>query len=183
MKAYVRTLSLALATAAVVASCGTNPGGGEQTGTSAVSGEQRPAADNASVAEELRFTAKTIEGAEFSGESLAGKPAVLWFWAPWCPVCQREAPDVAEAARTHQDISFVGVAAQDEVPAMREFADTYKIGSFTNLADTEAAVWQRFGITAQPAFAFISADGAVEVVKGTLSAEDLTARLRQLTDQ
>jgi hypothetical protein len=32
------------------------------------------------------FTAKTVDGKEFSGESLTGKPAVLWFWAdelPW----------------------------------------------------------------------------------------------------
>ncbi len=25
---------------------------------------------------------KTVDGKDFSGQSLAGKPAVLWFWAP-----------------------------------------------------------------------------------------------------
>jgi hypothetical protein len=33
------------------------------------------------VPDQLKFTAGTMDGGEFSGESLAGKPAVLWFWA------------------------------------------------------------------------------------------------------
>lgn len=33
----------------------------------------------AGVPEQLRFTATTLDGTEFSGERLAGKPAVLWF--------------------------------------------------------------------------------------------------------
>src|SRR5262245_60825172 len=32
------------------------------------------------VPDQLRFTAKTLDGTEFSGESLLGTPAVLWFW-------------------------------------------------------------------------------------------------------
>ena len=48
------------------------------------------------VPEQLRFTAETVDGKEFSGASLAGKPALLWFWAPWCPNCQAEAPAIAE---------------------------------------------------------------------------------------
>jgi hypothetical protein len=30
------------------------------------------------------FAGTTVEGKPFSGASLAGKPTVLWFWAPWC---------------------------------------------------------------------------------------------------
>jgi hypothetical protein len=29
---------------------------------------------------QLQSTAKTLDGRQFSGESLLGKPAVLWFW-------------------------------------------------------------------------------------------------------
>jgi hypothetical protein len=32
--------------------------------------------------QQLQFAAKTVDGRDFSGQSLAGKPAVLWFWAP-----------------------------------------------------------------------------------------------------
>ncbi|GAA5111210.1 redoxin domain-containing protein [Haloechinothrix salitolerans] len=128
--------------------------------------------------EELRFTARTLDGATFNGTSLAGEPAVLWFWAPWCPNCQREAPTIADAEDKHgEQVTFVGVAARDEVSAMKDFATKYGIDDFTNLNDANAAVWARFGVTYQPAFAFIGADGSVDVVKGSLSAADLDARL------
>ena len=35
---------------------------------------------------------------DFSGESLTGKAAILWFWARWYSKCQREAPAVASPA-------------------------------------------------------------------------------------
>lgn len=43
----------------------------------------------------LNFTATTLGGAPFNGASLQGKPAVLWFWTPWCPYCNAEAPGSA----------------------------------------------------------------------------------------
>jgi thiol-disulfide isomerase/thioredoxin len=132
------------------------------------------------VPEQLRFTASTVDGKEFSGESLAGKPALLWFWAPWCPKCNAEAPTIAEAASTAGNVAFVGVAAQDELPAMQEFVQKHDLGSFPHLADTDAAVWQRFGVTYQPAYAFISSDGTVEMEADQLDKDELAARVGAL---
>lgn len=174
---FVRSLGLVIAGVALATSCATTVDAGG-------SGAQPPATSSgqaeAKAVEQLQFTAKTVDGKEFSGQSLAGKPAVLWFWAPWCPTCQREAPTVAKAAGAHTGVTFVGVAAQDEVSAMREFVSKYEVGSFAHLADTDASVWKRFGVTAQPAFAFIGADGSVEVVKGTVSEQDLAERIGKL---
>jgi thiol-disulfide isomerase/thioredoxin len=60
---------------------------------------------------QLDFVAKTVGGQEFSGATLVGKPAVFWFWTPWCPTCQGEAPEVAKLAKANPDITFVGVSA------------------------------------------------------------------------
>jgi thiol-disulfide isomerase/thioredoxin len=128
----------------------------------------------------LQFTAKTTDGVEFSGQSLVGKPAVLWFWAPWCPICQGEAPGVGQIAHANPGVSFVGVAAQDQVPAMQNFVARYQLGFFPHLADVSASVWRHFGVTAQPAFAFVSADGSVDVVKSSLSEPDLAHRVGAL---
>jgi peroxiredoxin len=131
--------------------------------------------------EQLRFTAKTVDGAEISGESLAGKPVVLWFWAPWCPKCQREAPGMSKAAKElGSSVAFVGVAALDQVPAMQGFVDKYDLKSFQHIADTDTAVWKRFGVTAQPAYAFIDKSGKAEVVTSQLSEQDLRDRLTKL---
>lgn len=171
----------------VLAGCGEDrQAGGATPPTTTAATSSGPAGDTAAptqapaVPEQLRFTAQTVDGEEFSGESLAGKPAVLWFWAPWCPKCQAEAPTIADAARDPGDVRFVGVAAQDEVPAMRDFVQRFGLGSFPHLADTDAAVWQRFGVTYQPAYAFIGSDGAVEVVTDQLGAAELRAKVAAL---
>lgn len=130
---------------------------------------------------QLQFTAGTLDGQPFSGESLKGKPAVLWFWAPWCPTCQRDAPLVARVAAANPAVTFVGVGAQDKLPELRAFAAKYRVDKITELADTDAAVWAKFGVTHQPAYAFVSAEGAVDVVRGSLSESELTARVHALT--
>ncbi|ANZ35957.1 hypothetical protein BBK82_07545 [Lentzea guizhouensis] len=84
----------------------------------------------------MRFTARTLDGAEISGAALAGKPVVLWFWAPWCPKCQREAPGMSKELGS--SVTFVGVAALDQVPAMQGFVDRYDLKSSQHIADTPA---------------------------------------------
>lgn len=41
-------------------------------------------------------------------------------------------------------------------------------------------MWAKFGVTRQPAYAFIRSDGSVEVVKGSLAESDLTDRVAAL---
>jgi hypothetical protein len=64
---------------------------------------------------------------------------------------------------------------------MQSFVTTYGMGGFTQLADLDGSIWQRFGVTQQPAYAFVSADGSVAVVKTRVSAAELDTRLAQLT--
>ena len=177
---HVRSFGLVVVAFAVLVGCGGPATTGQQANGVTKSEQNISAQNRGAVAEQLRFTTKTIDGHDFSGQSLAGKPTVLWFWSPWCPVCQREAPAVAKAAQANTRVTFVGVAAQDTVPAMKDFVSKYKMGSFTHLADVDASVWQRFDVTSQPAFAFIATDGSVQVVKGTLSEQDLAQRVATL---
>ena len=63
---------------------------------------------------------------------------------------------------------------------MREFVETYPVSGFTHLADTDGSVWARFGVTYQPAYAFIDPSGDIDVVKASLSEADLSERVRAL---
>ncbi len=177
MRSMVRGLAATLVAAGLLATgCGA---GTDDDG--AHNREDPAAAESAPIADALRFTATTVDGQEFSGESLAGKPAVLWFWAADCPDCKLESAGVANVAKENADtVSFVGVGALTNVPDMRKFVQDNGISSFTNIADTESVIWQQFGVTAQPAYAFVSASGNVETVKGTLSEEELASRVDQL---
>ena len=113
---------------------------------------------------------------------MAGKPGVFWFWAPWCPRCQGEAPHLGALARDNAGkITFVGVGAQDGVPAMKKFVSENEVGGFTHLADLNASIWTRFGITQQPAYAFVHSDGTIEIVKQQLTAQGLDEKVGTLT--
>jgi thiol-disulfide isomerase/thioredoxin len=162
--------------AALVTGCSAAPGTVQATTESAA------ASGSAAVTlpDQLNFTAKTVDGQTFSGAALAGGPVVLWFWTPWCPTCQAEAPDVAKVARDNPDVTFVGVAGQDDVAAMKRFMDRYGTGVFPNIADLDGAVWQRFGVTGQPSFALVRRDGTVEMIRGPLSQWDLVVNVANL---
>jgi hypothetical protein len=88
---------------------------------------------------------------------------------------------VGQVAGANPGVTFLGVAAQDQLPAMQQFVAEYPVGGFTHLADTDGAVWAKFGVTSQPAYAFITADGGIDVVKGSLSESQLTERVGALS--
>lgn len=164
----------------MVSGCGT------QTELSAVSQQLQASTSQSNAvrsgAEMLEFSAKTIDGKDFNGVTLRGRPTVLWFWTSWCPLCQSEAPVVSQLARSHPDVTFVGVAGLDQLPAMREFVDKYQeVNGFTQLADVDGTVWSEFGITQQPAFAFIQPNGGIDVVRGPWSELELNRRIATLS--
>ncbi|HEU5108007.1 MAG TPA: redoxin domain-containing protein [Micromonosporaceae bacterium] len=128
----------------------------------------------------LDFTATTVDGKAFDGRSLAGKPAVLWFWAPWCPVCLGQAPGVRETAEEYGGrVAVVGVAGLDKAEAMPEFIRLAKVESVPHLSDEAGEVWKRFGVTAQSTFVLIDADGTV-TFKGRLDADEVADRAAAL---
>lgn len=128
----------------------------------------------------LAFTATTLDGRSFDGTSLAGKPAVLWFWAPWCPICLQQAPGVRAAVAKYGDrVNIVGVAGLDKTEAMPEFVRLAKVQGMTHIADEAGVVWKRFGITEQSVFVLLDADGTV-VGKGRLASDEIPDRVAGL---
>jgi thiol-disulfide isomerase/thioredoxin len=122
----------------------------------------------------LGFRATTLEGSPFDAASLAGTPVVLWFWAPWCTICRAEAPDVATVATEYTGrVTFLGVPGLGEVADMREFVADTGTGGMTHVVDADGALWQRFGVVAQPAFVFVAADGTVQAFGGSLDPDSL----------
>jgi peroxiredoxin len=133
------------------------------------------------VAESLAFTAKTVDGKAFKGASLAGKPTVLWFWTPWCPLCHDQVPDVQDAARRFAGkVNVVGVGGLDKAGPIRNFVSEQNIGSFPNVCDESGAVWKHFQVTSQSTYVLIDATGKVRY-RGYLDGGSLRSRVAKLS--
>ena len=120
-------------------------------------------------AADLNFSGTTLSGAPFNGASLQGKPAVLWFWTPWCPFCNQEAPSVSAVAAANPNVTFVGVSTRADVSAMANFASKYNL-NFTNLNDADGSIWAMFNVPWQPAYVFLNSDGSSTFVNNPVSA-------------
>ena len=130
----------------------------------------------------LQFTGTTLSGAPFDGAGLQGRPAVLWFWTPWCPFCNQEAPNVSRVAAANPGVTFVGVAARSDVAAMQGFVSKYNLG-LTNLNDADGYIWARFNVPWQPADLFVKRDGTSSFVNNPTSAmseQELSDRVAAL---
>jgi thiol-disulfide isomerase/thioredoxin len=150
-------------------------GGEGDTGSGTADG------DPATVSETLSFTGTTVDGEPFDAAELAGKPTVLWFWAPWCPKCRAQGPETANvAAQFEGQAHVVGVAGLDTTEAMKDFVDSAGVASFPNLSDESGDIWKKFQITEQSIYVVLDKDGE-EVFTGNLPAgEGLADKVAEL---
>ncbi|SNR92110.1 redoxin domain-containing protein [Blastococcus mobilis] len=124
---------------------------------------------------------QTLDGQPFSWSRLAGRPAALWFWAPWCTICRAEAPEVAEVAAEYTGrVEVIGVAGRGDRTSMEAFVADTGTGSLTHLVDEDGELWSRFGIVSQPAFVFVDPSEDVETFAGSLGEAELRAVLDDL---
>lgn len=126
----------------------------------------------------LDFTGERLDGTAYDGQQLAGKPTVLWFWAPWCPTCQAQAGQVEKIAEQYDGrVNVVGVGGLADRADIEDFAG--QVDGPTHLIDEEGGTWRHFGVTAQSTYVVLDADGAV-VTEGYLDDDELSAQVAEL---
>ncbi|MET8251805.1 thioredoxin-like domain-containing protein [Micromonospora sp. NPDC005197] len=166
------------------AAAGTAPAPASSPATPAASATGSPSAAPApvqvQVPDVLRFSGTTLTGSAFDATRLAGRPVVLWFWAPWCATCASQAWTVAEIAPKYRDtVPIVGVAGLGEQRDMKNFVSEFDLGDTPQIDDRKGVLWKRFKVTEQSIFVIIDRDGKV-VHQGFLDGEALSARVAAL---
>jgi thiol-disulfide isomerase/thioredoxin len=134
----------------------------------------------AAVPATLRFSGKTLDGKAFDATTMAGKPALLWFWAPWCATCASEAMSVADLRTKYGDrLGILGIAGMGDNKAMHEFVSDLEVGNVPHLDDQAGRLWKRFKITQQSTYVLVDRTGKI-VKTGYLDDLQLTAEVKTL---
>jgi thiol-disulfide isomerase/thioredoxin len=109
-----------------------------------------------------RFRAKSLDGEQFSNESLKGKVVLLQFWATWCGYCRRDQPAVDAIVRDFQKQGLVVLAIN--VGESKSKIKSYLEGSpracqIVATEDTNLAAL--FAAHAYPLYVLIDRDGTI----------------------
>jgi thiol-disulfide isomerase/thioredoxin len=136
--------------------------------------------------------APKLEGAQLP----AGKPALLFFWAHWCPDCKIMAPALARLKKEYAAKGFAIIAptqrygytrrGQDASPAVEdEYIAAVRKEQYAGLLDVPAPVneenFRAYGASTTPTLVLIDAKGIVRMYHpGEMTYAELEPRVRQL---
>jgi thiol-disulfide isomerase/thioredoxin len=137
---------------------------------------RKPAAEPA-LAKLPAFSLSGLDGKPVSHADLAGKPAIVEFWATWCVPCRTTLPFLGKLASEHPDLRVVAVAVESEEKDVRSAAAAFPSAMTVGLGSPEIA--RAFGdLTAVPTTFVADREGKiVSVVYG--SPPDVEERLRR----
>ena len=87
---------------------------------------------------------RTVDGRTLTNADVAGRFVVLNFWAPWCPPCVREMPELDRFARSAagKDVLVIGLAI-DEQPAVDKFIAAHPVSFPISTLGYAGLAWAR----------------------------------------
>jgi thiol-disulfide isomerase/thioredoxin len=133
------------------------------------------------------FTADLSTGETLSIETLAGTPAVLYFWGTWSMESRPYSPLVSELADDYRDqrVRVIGLAVRERDP--ENAVTVARVRDYTfEVATGPPAAADAFGVVVYPTFAIIDATGhlvGTERVRRGAKPDEVLARVRTLIDK
>ena len=92
--------------------------------------------------------------------SSAETPTLLWFWAPWCEICNLEAPKIESlAAQARGELAVVAIGGRDEAANGPAFVEEHGLRSPTVLFDEPMVAWSAYRIPGQPGAVLLDREG------------------------
>lgn len=126
----------------------------------------------------------------------AGKPAVLFFWAHWCPDCRNEAPILAglKSEFGPQGLAFIGVTQKygyigggDSAPPNIEllYIEQIRQRYYSQIVSAPAAVseesFRNYGVSTTPTLTMVDRHGIVRLYHpGAMTPPELRAAIQNV---
>ena len=118
------------------------------------------------------FTLMKTDGTKSSlNEARAGKKAVIFFWATWCPHCRTDIQALAGRVEEFksENIQIVLVDVGEDKSNVVSYLTAQKI-SVVSFLDTEEEVAQQYNLLGVPTLFFVGQDGIIKSVRHDLPA-------------
>jgi peroxiredoxin len=166
----LRTLLIAILLLLPLAGCGnageekqTSSPGAAQTGI--MTGQRAP-----------DFTLSDLNGNAFSLSELKGKkPALIIFWATWCPACLQSIPYFSNIHAQYSprglEVVSINIASNDPLPRVQRFQEANKL-PYRILYDEKTDVSRTFAVFGIPTTLIIDRDGIIRY-RGNLLPDDV----------
>lgn len=110
------------------------------------------------------FSTVTLSGDTFTLANFRGnKPVYLFFWATWCPICQREIPRLKAF---HQEFSeqieilAINVGINDNINNVEQYQQKYNL-PYALAFDDNSRISELFGVFGTPTQVIIDIDGHI----------------------
>jgi cytochrome oxidase Cu insertion factor (SCO1/SenC/PrrC family) len=122
------------------------------------------------------YTLSSTDGSHVSLAGLAGKPAVINFWATYCPPCRAEMPLLQKRVGATSGVQLVLINEGEGSQAARDYLQGLGLHD-PSLLDSDLSVGHAFGAIALPTTVFVAADGTIvarhigQLDDGVLAAE------------
>ncbi|MDP1526429.1 MAG: TlpA disulfide reductase family protein [Rhodocyclaceae bacterium] len=110
-----------------------------------------------------------------------GSPLIVNFWARWCGPCRQEIPELIKLRQAYRNkgLEVLGIALEDKVEPVRDFAKAYEMDYPVLLAqDKGLALMKALGNTKMglPFTVAIDRNGKIVLVKmGLITGSELAA--------
>ena len=121
---------------------------------------------------------KDKDGAHYTLSGMHGKWVLVNFWAPWCPPCLMEIPDLVALQQRHKNLQVIGVAVmygsrKDVMDMVNKKSISYPV-----VFGTEDTAGDFGGLTGLPTSFLYSPSGKlVEHIVGPVTQVDIERKI------
>lgn len=110
------------------------------------------------------FEVPLVDGKDFSSRSLAGKPAIVTFWATWCGPCQKEMPALASLYTTWhpKGLELVAISVDKDASKLQTWLGAHTM-PFLIGKDPAGELMHTFPNRGLPTTLWIKKDGTIRL--------------------
>lgn len=110
------------------------------------------------------FKLLDLTGKEISFSASSGKPALLFFWATWCPFCRDELPHLQKQYQglKKAGIEVFAIDVSEPKERIEKFLSKKNNLEFPILLDSDSRVASAYNLVGIPTFILIDAQGKIK---------------------